>query len=610
MRHNGSRPSRPLLTGSLFLTVFACLVLLGGCKDDKKTEEAPVEAKATQEVAPSGALAKLDAPESVIAFGGSDNPGAALGKLATMGGPMGMALGADLVAAKLAQALDLSDPKALDLAKPFRFAVIDPKADKEGFVLVFGTHGKDATAKALPANKKNDDGGNAFSYQRGSHTTYVNFLDDFMVSSPSKDLFGKNKAFLVKLVGAAVAGEGAVVVSAANATKMFDQEMVAAIQQLKAQSAAGSTPGMNAGAVAGMFDWMAELARDTDKVLVTLDVLGDGGKLTFQVHPKNDSGLSKSFSALKERKLGLLAKVPADAPAVFAMSIDPDGAGDLTRRLATLSLQISITDEAVLAKYRDAMDAYWKSTTGEMLFAAHYPPKADDHRLALSAIFGIRDAAAARKAQEAMRKMYEEESVKKSYAALGMKMQVKPAAYKIGDTPVDTIQMAFEAKPGQPDISKMPLVGDFFFMNTAFASDLGVIAYGKESKPTLEAWLAGKLQGGFAEAPGVVRAMKNVAPGMFMFLYVSPLELVNGLGGGGALPAGIGTSKTGIAMSAGTRDGDLHVVLDAPAEQVMALVAMFTSLGRGGAPGMPPGGVPGGMPGGMPAPGGLPGGLH
>jgi hypothetical protein len=152
-----------------------------------------------------------------------------------------------------------------------------------------------------------------------------------------------------------------------------------------------------------------------------------------------------------------------------------------------------------------------------------------------------------------------------------MTLEYKEDAYKVGDVGVSTMQVkAGKALAALGPFG--PMLEDLMTTHTAHGKDLGVVAYGKDGKATIEAFLGGKIAGGLDQAPGVVRALKNAAPGTFLLMYAAPVELVKGidLGGKNPLAAKLGdipASKSGIAISVGAQGGVVTVTLDVPTEQ-------------------------------------------
>jgi hypothetical protein len=595
MCDNTSRRGR---FGWLVLLTAALGLSAAGCKDDKKPD-VEVAASKTKEVAPSGPMEKLTAPENVVVYGGSESLASLTKKIALIGGPVAAAtMNSAAIGQGLANSLALKDSSALALDKPFRFAIIDPKKSPEPMVTLVSTTGMDKLVAALPAGHKKDEAGNAYSYTAKGKTLYLNFIDDFAVFSYQPAVFGANKAFLIKLAGATPGSDGAAVLAVAHSTKIYADELKQIVKD--AEKAIPSSPGMPmAGAGIGkMAEWFANTAGEMDRIVVRLDGLADGGKLGFEVVPKEGSELKKTFGALGTQKLELLDKIPADAPLAFAMAMDPDVGGELTQSLTAWSLQLSLGED-VDEKYVTAMNEYFKATSGQMMFAAHSVPGVEGLRF--SGLMGIRDADKARASQTTLRELYDREAFKKTYADMGLSMTFKPNAYKVGDVPVDRVEAKLDDTAGDANLKQTlgpsaALFGDMMNSHVALASPLGVIAYGEDGKSVIEAWLGGKVPGGFAKAPGVVRALQNAAPGLFMVMYGAPLDVMQAMKLGAPMP-NAPSSKNGLALTAGAKGGSVHIVLDLPTEQVTALMSMAMSMqgGMGQPGGMRPGGGPGGL---------------
>lgn len=562
----------------------ACGGAVAGCDDEKKPDGvAPTK---TQEVAPSGPIEDLEAPAEVVTFGGSDSLVSLANEVGAVGGPMGSAaINPAMIGKAMAKTFGLKNDGAFALDKPFRFAMVDPKNLDEPLVLIVSMTKKEELVALLPQDHKKDDAGNAISYPVNGETVYLNFVDELAVFSLDKELFAKHKPFLVELAGSKVASEGVAVVSASNATKMYDKELDDAVAE--AERALGQQQGtpMGGDGMKKMAQWFASTAKELDRLVVRVDGLDDGGKLAFDLIPKAESALKKTFDALGEQKLELLDEVPADAPMAMVAAMDPDTTGELTQSLTAWSLQLSLGDE-VDEELTKAMDDYWKASTGQMAFAAHAVPNVEGLRF--SGLFGVRDAEKARAAQKVLRGIYERDSFKKTYAELGLTMTFQPDAYKVGDVPVDRVVAKLDETAGDANLERAlgptaALFSDLMNTHVAIASPLGVMAYGQDGKSVIEAWLGGDVPGGLHEAPGMVSALKHAAPGLFMIMYGKPLEVMKALGVSppqGQAAQGKGGDR-GLALSAGAEKGTLHVVLDLPTTQVAALMSAAMTMQRG-----------------------------
>ena len=607
-----------------------CLVLLGlvaGCGGDKKGESAgagsgkAAASAGSQAQAPVKPLAEIDVPADVLLFGGADNLQQLVTdfqKLATDVAPM--AAVPIMLPALLQQGFKLSSPDALDLSRPARFVFVDPKKFDKPIAIVLATKGKDKLVAALPADKKANDQGNAYSWKgQGEDLAFLNFVDDFAVISPNKDLFASHKDFIAQLIKAKLPSPVALMGSVKNAVQLYGPELTAGIQAVKAQMQKGAEMQAKGGAPGGspvspaqlagvmaMMDWFDATAKELDSIVMMGSLPADGASLSFYLHPKKGSELEKTFQVLGKRPLDLLAKLPPDTAAFFAMNIDPDSTNELMKKLVAWSLTIGLGgqgQEAVAPKYLDAMTAYWKATTGEMVFAAH--KDVSGKGMSLTGLMGMRDAAKAHESMKVLAEMYKEKALVDTYKQMGMTLEYKEEAYKVGDVSVSTMQIkAGKALAALGPFG--PMLEDLMTTHTAHGKDLGVVAYGKDGKATIEAFLGGKIPGGLDQAPGVVRALKNAAPGTFLLTYVAPIDLVKGmdLGGKNPLAAQLGdvpASQTGIGLSVGAQGGVVTVTLDLPAEQAKAIAKLAMLRGAEPPKSEPAVEVPG-VPPALPAP--------
>jgi len=218
--------------------------------------------------------------------------------------------------------------------------------------------------------------------------------------------------------------------------------------------------------------------------------------------------------------------------------------------------------------------------------------------MSLTGLMGLRDADKARASMKLIAEMYKEKTVLDTYKKMGMTIDYKDEAYKIGDVPVATQQVKFD-KPLAQLGPMAPMLADLMYTHTAMAKDLGYIAYGKDAKGGLEAFMGGKVQGGLDKAPGVVRAMKNAAVGTFFLFYAEPIDLAKAVHLGGQNPlqkqlAGVPESTTGLCISGGAKDGVVDVTFDVPTAEAKS-VMQFVMMMQGAAMGMAPGGPPGAM---------------
>ncbi len=580
-----------LSKGLLILLVSTASVFGVACKDDpvEKKDDVTVAPTRATEVAPSGTLDKLSAPDAVVIYGGFDNVGKMAGHLSelVLGSPAQGALQLESAVSTVALRFGLKDGKALDTSKAVRFAIVDPKANEQPFCVAVGLKSREAFVKSLPDKHKKDDSGNAFSFVTADmKAVFVNYVDDWAVFTGHKEVFGANKAFVVKLIGSSIAGDGGAIVEVGNLTKLYAADLTAALAEMKRNMSQAATSIPAAGGVDKMTDWMMSVVKDLDKVVVTTTASKEAGRLQFDLIAKAGTELEKSLKVLGARKLGpMLSRLPADAPAALVASFDPNTATDLIRGLTAWSMQLTAGKSASEKDYSDAMNAYWKASNGDMAMVTHH----FGGEMRVSMLAGLRDAKGADAAMTTLRGMYKEDNLKKLYADMGLSYSFKKGAYKVGKFRVDSNVVKLtgpkgkgKGKAGMSLGGAMGPGGDLFaqMMSHDFSitDDTMISVYGTGARKLMEAWIEGKVTGGLDKAPGMQRALKTAAPGTFFMLYGSPLAVAQAFQNKGAPPPPAGN---GLALSAGSTGAVLHVVLDAPADQTKAMMQMFSRLGGG-----------------------------
>ena len=582
MRDN--RETRPVVLKRVsllcLLGVLGLALATTSC-DDKKSDKVTTP---TKEVVASGPLEKLKAPANVLVYGGTDNPIKLLSKLdGFIGAVAGAATKPEMAAAGLQMSFKLSDAKVIDLSKPIRVAVFDPKKNPNPLLVAFGTTGKDKLKAALPSEKKADQEGNAFSYPAGGRTVYVNFIDDFVVMTHAAGLFKAQRPFVKTLLGSKVTGQAAVILPVGNITTLYKTEMAAAQKQMGALSKQlGKQPGLSPEQFSSTMKTAFEVIGDLDSVLVTTRDTSDGGLLlAFDVAAKKGSETNKMLATVSPSTLAGLAKLPVDAAFAVAMSYG-SGKSVWSKKFYSWSLKMMFGGNQAAEKYLAPMTAYMESTTGEVGVAGHSLAGKDDLGIVMTT--GIKDFDAAKKAWDDMTALYKDKDFLEAYKKLGIDFSFKKAAYKIGDVAVSTSETKLTKElPDKPKLgggAAAAMLEGVTSTHMALTKDGQTTSFGKDPKPFMEAWLGGKVSGGLDKASGVVRAKKNAAAGSFFFLYGSPLAVARKISIGGKklfpqAPAGP-TPKNGMAFSLGAKDGRLHVVLDVPSGQAKSLVQLAT----------------------------------
>jgi len=562
-----------LNTGRFVVLFLAALVALTGCGDDekKKSEEKKVEATPKKELVSSGPVEKLTAPAGVVAFGGAQDLQAATKNLGGIFDPA-------MITEQVKGALALSK---LELDKPMRFMLADPKKNPEGsFIVGLDLGGKKGGEAVLPKEKKADDEGNAHSYKDpGGKKIFVNFVEPYTVFTRTKDAFSKNEAFFKKVIGADVEGGATVIVSVVNAQTVFKEEMDEAFEQM---GKGPGTPGLAAGQLESMMGGVRDALEEVDTVAITLDPVDGGSTATIVATPKANTELQKSLAGMKPQPLSFLAKLPpkTTGAAVFAMKPEMGG---LAEKIFSWSMRASLgIDDPKLV---EASKEYWKASTGEMAYAFTEIPDTKGSKVTM--IAGITDQAAAQKYQDTLMSMYDDKAFNDRMGEMGMTYEVKKNAYEVAGAKATVVEMKVDPKKNPAGA----MLGAMKEQHNIIGEDLQVSAFGDESQKVITAWLEGKVPGGFDKAPPVVRAMKNKAPGTFFIAWGDPAAIMASVmaaaqpeGTKGAAPPAPPPTADGMALSLGAADGKLHVVFDLPTSTLKALAAT-------GGPGMGPGGL-------------------
>ncbi len=276
----------------------------------------------------------------------------------------------------------------------------------------------------------------------------------------------------------------------------------------------------------------------------------------------------------------LLAKLPADSPFFVSMSADTAGMQKMMNLISDALIigPMFAGDKAKAKPYMEAMKTYVKSLDGQGVVAAH-----GKDGLELSALFGVKDGAAARKAQSMLVKMQEEPTAKAYYEQLNLQVEYTENAYKIGDTPV-AISKTTMTNIAPAAAPMMALMNDFMTQHIAIGDKLAAIGYGAGAKAMLTALFTGKT-GGLEQQPGVKRALKNAANDTTMLMYVSPIEVAQRIKLGGMNTfaqqlAGI-DGGSGLAISTGRVGEEFQLVIDVPLDLVKSGMGAFNKV-KGG----------------------------
>lgn len=580
----------PLPRPRALLAGLALAVGLFGCskKDGDAAGEKAGEAEKPAAAAPAP-VATLEAPATIVGYAGTADIPKTLAALHGLAGKVTPQVPPleqveQMIAAQIQGNFRLKDAKAFDLKKPIRFAMADPKKyGRDPSALLVGITGKDALVAALPElERKENDQGNGWSYlkfQGSKAPVFVNIIGEHAVFSRHAGVVPDHKDFLEKLIAEKMPNHGAAIIEIDHLLAIygaeFDQGLAEAERQMKQAAQAAPGAGDQTEMLTKMVQWFGANAKQTDSVALSLATTADAAKLDVRVTPKKGSDLETLFGHLKGAPHPLLAQIPAGAVAGMTMATGTDSLVALTESMGQMFFVPTLGEEAS-GPYMKAMVDMMKATTGTFAMAVIDDPAGTG--LAPVGLYGIKDGAAARKAQDTVAKMNTEPAMVAMYEKTGIKVAIEQNAYEVGGVPV-TVQQTTMANAPPEAMMMMGMMQDLMSQHIAFGDTLGVLAYGASAKTVVETFLGGKAEGGFDQKPGVKAALAEAAANPSMFGYIEPLALASKLKLGGMNPvaqmlAGV-PSDGGLAFSLGAEGGVLQGVLYVPIKTVQQGQAAF-----------------------------------
>lgn len=563
-----------------FLALLAVPAVTAACGDEKKPEPAWTLPSGVADLQ-GGPIGEIVPPAQVVAWGGADD----VDRLAA-----GMEAFARLVVPALPRVLDAAEDElrrrlamtkveGVDWKRPARFAVFDPKGMPRGQVaLVLALASREKFLASIPptlAQKKNDDG-NAVTYRDElGRTVCFSFVDDAVVITWDKKQFAANAELFVRLARSTIAEGHAVHLSVKNISTLYAKEIEEIGEQARAQATASpAVSKVQAEATMRVFSWMMETWKELDRVEVLPKVLDDGVLVSIRLHPQPASKLAGSFKAIEPKPHTLIQRLPADTTMFASFSTNPDAVDGLTTQLVEWAMSVGFGGHAPEG-YAQAVKDYFAATGGQIALAAHKPFSGEG--LTLTTLLSVRDEEKLRSSMRKSKAALKDKATLENDKKMGVLWEYKENAARVGTVPVDTTEVRFEK--GKNPLSPLGPLGDavseLFTNHMAVSGDLGLVAYGKDGKKSIEAFLGGKVEGGLDKAAGPARALRLAAASPVGILYVSPVEIVKraSLGGQNPIAASLADlgSTTGVALSFSARDGVLEIVLDVPGEQARTI---------------------------------------
>jgi hypothetical protein len=309
---------------------------------EKKVEEKPVEVKPA-EAPPAGAMPAERAgltttsvetiPEGFVAVAGTSDLGTLFKTLGGMvakleGQPLpDNALEEIIKSAKDQMGIDLS---WFDTSKPLRFAVPDPKAHEDGFLMVFAVK---ADAKleptAFPGATAGADGHWAKVEIQGREL-WLDMVEGHLVVASDKGFAKDQEAFVKAIIAWTPAAPLVMETSVANLRKTFAQELSSAkemAQMVAGMAADPGNPGQSA-QIQQMADLGFAIVEGLNRLGFAMDPAGDFPRVAVTLTGTPESPVGKLAAETKDRKSAFATATPADAWLAFGYDIP--GAGYLS----------------------------------------------------------------------------------------------------------------------------------------------------------------------------------------------------------------------------------------------------------------------------------------
>ena len=329
----------------------------------------PVEPAPTAAVAPAagGQLGAglAEAPADVIAVVSVPGVDALWNIVSAKAGKFGvpLPLGKDQILEQAKAAIGLTTIDWLDTSKPAHVIVLNPKTVTGGSLILIPVTDKDKALAALPADKKENDQGNAWSFTIAGKPAYLNVIDGYVTVSPAANAFGLVKDFVGSVAAFSPSGEFDARVAAGNLKTLFGDELASARAQmdsLKSMAKAQLSGNPEAGippAIPGLsglesiVDWAFDFANtmidETTGLALSFD-LDDAGHFSvpMSVRYTADGKIAAFAKAMEGADLSFVSAAPASSYVVIGTEIDPQSmAGMMDFASNMLATVLSLTDE-------------------------------------------------------------------------------------------------------------------------------------------------------------------------------------------------------------------------------------------------------------------------
>ncbi|MEE2786947.1 MAG: hypothetical protein VX589_06375 [Myxococcota bacterium] len=562
--------------GHLLIGLASILAVVACSKQNQPAKKQTAKAK-------QAVVKTFEVPTNVLMYTGTDNPDKTLGTLyqiAQKVTPM-VPDPRQMVAPLIQGFFRLSSPVAIDMKKPLRFVLFDPKGlGRDPSALIVGIKDKKSLAASVgKIEQKTKDRGNEWSYLKragAKHPVFVNALKDHMVLTRHPDTFPKNKAFIEALVKEPFSGSGMLSGQIAHAFEHFkdtiDQELASTQKQLGEAAKGMGQPKIADGVDQSLKNAKAILG-DMDTVTLRLDLSPDGLVIRKTLQAKPGTALSKTWGSLESRPHTLLDRFGPETYGVASFAVSKK----LYDRLASqiLDLNALFMGDLNPADSKAVNADYTKFLNGEVAGGLQATP----NRGGLSglAFFGLTDGGKAREAFEAIQQRYTTPEQQAKMAELGVKLTMNKADYTVQGLPA-FVSTVGSAVPGAPNPAAMMGLNA---ITTLIGKNVGAIATGPEAKTTLETHFDGK-QKKFTARADIERALKTKAPNMIFFGYINPIKVAQKarLSGMNPFATTLADVKadSGLALTIGHESGQVVTVLDIPTQLLTEAFGVFERM--------------------------------
>lgn len=283
-----------------------------------------------------------------------------------------------------------------DKTRPARIVVLNPKTNPQPAVLVLPITDAEAVKKALPAEKKENDGGNQFSYTHDFQTFYANLTEKDLVLTQSPEAFALVKDFVATtLVGHTPDVPFELTVAMNNIQKIFGQELAMAeaqVAQMASMQMMMPMPGLQ-DVLKKEYALIFAGIREMERIDIAFAMKEGRLQLPMTFTVKTDGGIAKFLKGMAGRQVELAGLLPAASYFVMAYNMDPKSASawtDLGFEFIGKAFQL---EGEKLTKLRSLYDRSLDVTTGEAAFAMY---RDGSFSFAFDAVYGINDAKTAR----------------------------------------------------------------------------------------------------------------------------------------------------------------------------------------------------------------------